>query len=72
MKMQWANEPEGVEVCGKPFLCTACGNDRFHRRKALLNASCTMFLGFDWVNRQADCVVCSNCGYIHWFLPFDK
>jgi hypothetical protein len=36
MSVRKTNEPEGVEVCGKPFHCTACGNDRFHRRKALL------------------------------------
>jgi predicted nucleic-acid-binding Zn-ribbon protein len=72
MNVRKTNEPEAVEVCGKPFHCTACGNDRFQRRTALLNTSWATFLGFDWANRQADCAVCSRCGYIHWFLPFDK
>ncbi|MBN1508152.1 MAG: hypothetical protein JW955_14975 [Sedimentisphaerales bacterium] len=67
--MRTTSEPEEVEVCAKPFHCTVCGNDRFRRPKALLNTSWATFLGFDWANRQADCVVCSRCGYIHWFLP---
>ena len=69
MAIRWVKEPEEVEVGGKRFHCTASGNDRFHRRKALLNTSWATFLGFDWANRQAHCLVCSNCGYIHWFLP---
>jgi predicted nucleic-acid-binding Zn-ribbon protein len=69
MSLWKTNEPEEVEVGGKPFHCTVCGNDRFRRRKALLNTSWATFFNFDWANRQADCLVCSRCGYIHWFLP---
>lgn len=72
MNVRKTNEPEAMEICGKPFHCTVCGNDRFHRRKALLNTSWALCFNFGWANRQADCAVCSRCGYIHWFLPFDK
>jgi hypothetical protein len=47
MNVRKTNEPEAVEVCGKPFHCTACGNDHFQRRKALLNTSWATFFGFD-------------------------
>jgi hypothetical protein len=28
----------------------------------------TLF-NFEFANRVADCAVCANCGYVHWFLP---
>jgi len=56
------NEPEAAEVCGKPFHCTACGNDRFRRCKALLNTKLATLFKLDWTDRRADCVVCSRCG----------
>jgi len=61
--------PQEVDVCGKPFRCTACGNDKFWRRKAQLNTALATFFDFDWANRTAVCAVCSQCGYIHWFMP---
>jgi len=62
-------EPEEVFVCGRRFVCTVCGNDRFWRRDAQLNTAIATFFSFDWANRTARCAVCTNCGYIHWFLP---
>lgn len=62
-------EPEEVVVCGRPFQCTACGGDRFRHRRAQLNTALATLFSFDWANRSAECVVCSRCGYIHWFLP---
>lgn len=62
-------EPEEVIVCGRRFACTVCGNDRFWRREAQLNTAIATFFSFDWANRTAQCAVCANCGYIHWFLP---
>jgi len=62
-------EPEEVEVCGRIFCCTACGNNRFWRRSAQLNTAFATFLNFDWANRSAHCFICSDCGYIHWFMP---
>jgi hypothetical protein len=33
------NEPEVMEICGKAFHCTVCGNERLPRRTASLNTS---------------------------------
>jgi predicted nucleic-acid-binding Zn-ribbon protein len=55
-------------VTGKPLLCLVCGNDHFHERKAQLNTAVATFLNFDWANQSGDCFVCSECGYIHWFV----
>jgi hypothetical protein len=45
-----------------------CGGDRFHKREALLNTPGMTFLKLDWANSVAQCRVCADCGYIHWFL----
>jgi len=62
-------EPETVQIDGQPFSCTVCGNDIFWRRRAQLNTAMATFFNFDWANREATCVVCTKCRYIHWFLP---
>ena len=33
-----------------------------------LNTSMMTFFGLDWLNREATCLVCGSCGYVHWFL----
>ena len=63
------NEPVDLTVCGKAFKCTVCENDRFWQRSAQLNTSVATFLNWDWVNKSANCFVCTNCRYVHWFLP---
>jgi len=44
-------------------------NDRFFERQGQLNTAVASFFSFDWVDPTARCLICSNCGYIHWFLP---
>jgi len=62
-------DPETVTVDDKPFNCLVCHKDGFWRREAQLHTALATFFGFDWANQSATCLVCSNCGYIHWFLP---
>ena len=64
-----AGSAEEVEVVGKPLRCEICHHKRFWRRKAQLNTAVASFFGFDWANAGATCLVCEQCGYIHWFLP---
>ena len=62
-------DAEPCQVNGKEFQCLVCGNDKFWQREAQLNTAVATFFGFDWANVSGICVVCSACGYIHWFLP---
>ncbi len=62
-------EPEPVQVAGLELHCEICKHDRFWRRQAQLNTAVATFFNFDWANPTAECFVCGNCGYIHWFLP---
>lgn len=57
-----------VTIVGKPLQCVVCGHDHFAERKAQLNTRLATFFDFDWVNPQAECYICSRCGYVHWFL----
>jgi hypothetical protein len=61
-------EPEEVYITDKRLSCHVCSNGRFWRREGQLNTSTASFFGFDWANPSAVCIICSECGYIHWFM----
>lgn len=62
-------KPETVTVNGEPFHCTVCGNTMFMIRRSQLNTSVATFFNMDWANQSAVCAVCTQCKYIHWFMP---
>lgn len=62
-------EPEQFEIAGGTFSCQICDNKWFWRREAQLNTPVATFFNLDWANQSAVCLVCKQCGYIHWFLP---
>lgn len=64
-------EPQRFTIVGQPLTCLICGHDHFTTRRAQLNTAAATFFDLDWANKSADCFVCANCGYIHWFLPRD-
>lgn len=63
------SEPEEVQVHGVDLQCEICKNTTFWQRQAQLNTAVATFFNFDWANPSATCLVCSKCGYIHWFMP---
>ncbi len=64
-------EPElqTFKVLGNDLNCLVCGSDTFWQREAKLNTGTAEFFGIAWANTSAACVVCANCGFIHWFHP---
>ena len=62
-------EPQEVEVHGRPLRCLVCQHDTFYRRKAQLHAQMATIFNLEWTAPSCDCVICSACGYIHWFFP---
>jgi hypothetical protein len=64
----FGEDAKQVDVLGKPLACLVCHHDTFYKRKAQLNSAGSSFLGLDWTDPTGLCVVCSQCGYIHWFL----
>ena len=60
--------PASYSTAGKNIKCQHCGNDKFTTRRAQLNTKGLTFLDLDWANPAADVLICSNCGFLHWFL----
>lgn len=62
-----------VTVQDKELHCAHCGHHKFKKREGLLNTTWVTFFQFPFWNQSAPCYVCSNCGYVHWFLsPKEK
>ena len=62
-------EPEVVEVLDKPLRCQVCDHGTFYTRKAVLPGAVATFFNLDWTAPSCTTVICSQCGYIHWFFP---
>jgi hypothetical protein len=60
-------EAREISVAGHPLRCQVCDFTRFHRREAELTTGAAFF-GQDWTNSKADCFVCEQCGFVHWFV----
>ena len=66
----WDKKEAGpVTVLGNQMRCEICGHDRFFQREGKINTTGMTFFDLDWLNQSANCVVCAQCGYVHWFLP---
>ncbi len=64
----FSEDPEEVAINEKPLRCQVCGNKTFHRRTATLQGASLNPFQNEWLGQPAHCMVCSQCGYIHWFL----
>ena len=61
------DEPETATVVGKPLTCRVCANDLFWQKEALVHDNGVVMS--HWALPRATLLVCSACGYVHWFLP---
>lgn len=66
--MSQDNEPQTFEIKGRTLRCVVCSNQTFWMQTAMLNKSTSTFFGFDWADKNATCLICSECTYIHWFF----
>jgi len=59
-----------VDAGGHRLVCPVCQNATYHERNTLLHTRMSAFFRMDWATGDtAVNFVCSNCGYIFWFLP---
>ena len=66
------SEPETVELPaldGASMKCQVCNNHTFWRRDAQLHTGVASFFNVEWASPTCTCVICSRCGFIHWFFP---
>ncbi len=59
-------------VAGKQVVCPHCGGTQFEEGRAQLNTRALTFLDLDWADRNADVLVCRNCGHLEWFINLDR
>ena len=63
-------EAEAVPLAnGTELRCEICKHTRFYRREGKIQTTAMTFFDLDWANASAECMVCEQCGYVHWFLP---
>ena len=65
----FSEDPESAEVNGKPLRCQVCGHGEFFKREAQLHTAGLTFFKLEWASPTCTCLVCSDCGYVHWFFP---
>ncbi len=58
-----------LKLQGKVFACTVCGTEDFFRRTVIVKEPNTSLFHPSASNEEAICLICSNCGYMHHFLP---
>jgi predicted nucleic-acid-binding Zn-ribbon protein len=60
-------EAREVRIAGKHLRCQVCDYTRFFRREASLSTGASTTFGQDWANSKANCFICEQCGFVHWF-----
>jgi hypothetical protein len=59
---------ETIRVKDQPLQCKHCGRDRFVHRTAQLSTTFLTLFDLGLLSKSAEVYVCSNCGFLHWFL----
>ena len=62
-------KPHGVDVRDRPLRCLVCQHNTFYRRQAQMHGQLATIFNVEWSAPTCDCVVCSQCGYVHSFFP---
>lgn len=61
--------PAPFEIRGRALTCQICRNTTFHERRAQLHGGLATLFNVEWASPSAACLICSECGYVHWFMP---
>ena len=61
-------EPEPITINGNPLHCVVCRHDTFYERRAQLHGPFATLFNLEWTAPTATCIICSGCGYVHWFM----
>lgn len=67
-RMSFKTKPETVTIGDHPMKCLVCSNLSFHRRKTHFDTALIKELNPDWTHSVGYCLICDQCGHIHWFV----
>ncbi len=68
LKKAFCGESGRFQVADRIVVCSHCGGTEFKDDQAQLNTAGATYFGYDWLNRSAHALICTNCGHIEWFL----
>ncbi|GLC25895.1 hypothetical protein [Roseisolibacter agri] len=68
----FSREAQTVEVAGRALRCQVCSYELFWHERAQLHGGLATFFGMEWTSPTADCYLCGQCGYVHWFIPLKE
>lgn len=57
-----------VSIEGNKLVCPICNGKQFWTKKTLMNTPGMSFLNLDWANKRATNYICTQCGYVYWFM----
>lgn len=63
-----SDDAQRYELNNKVLKCHHCENDTFFTRTEQLHTPRSTLFNMEWMDKTASCFICSECGYIHWFL----
>lgn len=58
-----------VYIGSTRLTCRVCNHARFRHRRAQMHGALASFFNIEWTSPSADCYICTQCGYVHWFMP---
>ena len=59
-------KPVQLQLFDKPFTCTVCGTDTFHKKQWEFKPPGSAFLK---TGDRPVALICTKCGYVHCFMP---
>ena len=71
MQVETIEQEDGsvrVMLDGDSLPCVVCGNQHYQEERFLLNTRSGELLGLAWADDRASNFICTQCGYIFWFL----
>lgn len=58
-----------VYIGSTRLVCQVCKHPRFRHRRALVHSAVATAFNAELLSPSADCYICGQCGFVHWFLP---
>lgn len=66
--MAKTRQPVVLRLKGSEFACTVCGNRRFIEETVVVKTADTSLFSTTAAPTMK-CMVCTQCGYVHHFMP---
>ena len=62
-------EPGRSRSPWQPAAVPGGGTTKFYTRQGILHGAAASLFNLEWTSPSCTCMICGNCGYVHWFFP---